>query len=71
MEKVILPEGLLTISYGTFRQCESLKSIYIPESVIEIADDAFEESGLETIYGKSGSYAETYAKQNGYEFVEK
>ena len=31
---------------------------------------AFDESGLKTIYGTSGSYAETYAKNNHYEFID-
>ena len=47
-----------------------LADVEIPESVTNIMDSAFTLCDkLATIYGKSGSYAETYAKKNGYTFV--
>lgn len=73
--KVQLHEGLETIGSFAFENCENLKSIFIPKSVIKIEDTAFrtEESSeikvLDTIYGYKGTYAETYANENGIEFI--
>ena len=43
-------EGLPTVFQGTFNGCSSLQSIYIPESIIDIADDTFSDcSSLQSI----------------------
>ena len=47
-----------------------MRKVYISESTTSIAEDAFEDVGDLTIYGKKGSYAELYAKQNGIQFEE-
>lgn len=49
---------------------ETLKTIYIPDSVKKIADDAFTGSYLKTVYCSSSSYAATYADKKGYERME-
>ncbi len=54
LSKVLLPETLTTIAYGTFKGCPALKSITLPNSVTEIGQDAFARStyfgsGLESI----------------------
>ena len=69
LEYVKLPERLGAIQAGVFWECKNLKSITIPESVDGINGGAFMGSGLETIYGCKGSYAEEYASENGYKFV--
>ena len=65
---VVLPEGATTIASKAFANCTDLKYIYIPESTKNIASDAFQNVIALTIYGKSGSYAQTYAEQHGYTF---
>ena len=53
-----------------FASCPDLLCIYIPEETTFIASDAFEGSSSKfTIYGKSDSYAQTFAKSKGYRFV--
>ena len=42
-------------------------SVLIPESVVFIGDGAFDPGTV--IYGKKGSYAETWAGQNGFRFI--
>jgi hypothetical protein len=39
--KVVLPEGLKTIGYCAFQDCEDLEEINIPNTVVEIGDGAF------------------------------
>ena len=65
-----IPESVTEIQSGAFKET-ALKSLYIPANVTKIEADAFWDSDLKTIYGIKGSYAETFAKGNGFEFVEK
>ena len=73
LTSVIISEGITSIGDTAFYGCYSLTSVAIPKSVITIGRDAFdgcaEDSSEEfTIYGYKGSYAETYAKENGFNF---
>lgn len=72
LENVKFAKGskLTTIDKWAFKNQKQLKSIELPESVTSIDPSAFEGSGLETIYGVKGSYAETFANENGFEFIE-
>lgn len=64
-----IPNGVRMIGTQAFAGSPNLKYVYIPESVTEIAADAFYQvSGL-TILGKAGSAAETYAQQYGFSFI--
>ena len=70
LESVYLQEGVEHIYSQAFRGCSSLKTWVIPESVTLIDYDAIwsEDTANLTIYGKEGSYAETYAKNNNIDF---
>lgn len=59
---------LKTIGEYAFANQYALKSIEIPASVTAIDANAFESSSLKQINGVAGSYAETFAKENGYTF---
>lgn len=67
LKEVKLPSTLKTIGKWGFEAC-ALTSIDIPESVTSIDPQAFENSQLKNINGSAGSYAETFAKENGYTF---
>jgi hypothetical protein len=84
MDKKILltyPAGKTGISYDVsssvtsigeyaFYDCENLTSVTIPSSVTSIGKEAFAHCSEElVICGHSGSYAETYAGDNGITFV--
>ena len=70
---VVIPstiDGKRVTSIGdyAFYNCKSLTSITIPDSVTSIGDRAFYDCTNLTIFGKTGSYAETYAKDNSIPF---
>ena len=61
----------MQINNKAFAECENLTSVIIPSSVTTIAYDAFDGcSSLTTIYGTSGSYAQTFANNNSYTFID-
>ncbi len=70
LEIIKLPVSVTSIGYAAFWGCESLKSITIPASVTSIGEDAFRHcSNKFVLCGKSGSYAEKYAKANSIPFT--
>ena len=80
LSEVTLHDGLMTIEPAAFKVDNKLKSITIPKSV-ELIDsysfgwdwdnEANDNIKVEkfTIYGYSGTPAETYAKENGFTFI--
>lgn len=63
-------DGTKIIAVDAFASNSSnLVSIVIPESVEYINSNAFQYCEQITIYGKSGSYAEYYANENGIPFI--
>lgn len=70
LENVSFAEGskLKTIGEYAFQDQKELTSIAIPESTDSIAANAFEGSALKNIDGVADSYAEKFAKENGYTF---
>ena len=65
-----LPRGLVRIGSKAFTDCRKLTQVYIPPSVTDIADDAFDTPGL-VIYGQPGSAAEAYAREHGFAFLKR
>ena len=49
VKKVVLNEGLTTISSRAFRSTTALEEVVIPSTVTEIADNAFQKSGIKEI----------------------
>lgn len=68
IENVVLPGTVKKIGNYAFSVCDSLNSITIPASVTEIGKNlAHSYSGV-SIFGYTGSTAESYAKENKYAF---
>ena len=69
LHTVSLYDGLQVIEANAFRNCTSLEFIAIPDSVVSIDNSAFDgHSEKLVIKSNSGSYAETYAAENGITF---
>ena len=66
---VKLSENTTTIGRFAFADCPNLKYIYIPAATENIDLYAFIGVDGLTILGKIGSYAETYAQENGFGFL--
>ena len=69
LTNINIPESMTYIGFLVFFHCTSLKIITIPDSVTSIGRNAFSGCTDLTIYGKKGSYAETYANKNDIPFV--
>lgn len=64
-----IPDGVTEIGDYTFHMCWSLESITIPDSVTRFGERAFSECEKLTMTVGPGSFAESYAKENGIPFV--
>lgn len=63
-----VPDSVTQINNYAFFCCGNLENVSIPASVTYIGNHAFS-SSFPTIFGSSGSYAETWATDNGYTFI--
>ncbi len=70
LTSVTISKGVTAIGFCAFAGCTGLTLINIPESVTSIDSFTFKNCENLTICGVKGSYAETYAKENGIPFVE-
>ena len=70
-EFVVLPSGCKTICSKSFGNSPSLKLIYIPASVTTISTEAFSGSDNVVILARIGSFAHTYALENGIPWIQK
>ena len=66
--KIQLPETLTAIGDRAFANARNLRHVYIPASVKTIGRNAFDGTRQLTITGASGSYARTWARENGIPF---
>ncbi|MCD7827165.1 MAG: leucine-rich repeat protein [Clostridiales bacterium] len=70
LSSVAIGNSVTSIGSSAFSYCTSLTSIVIPDNVTSIGMDAFSNcTALAIIYGSSGSAAETYANENGINFI--
>lgn len=69
LKSIDIGNGVTDIGSQAFAECTSLTSITIPNSVTSIDSQAFYNCKNLTVYGYSGSYAETYANKESIPFV--
>ena len=69
LESISLPGTLTEIGDSAFEDCTKLIKIQILKHVTSIGSNAFDNHNAKlTFYGETGSYAETYAKENSISF---
>lgn len=70
LKEIIIPEGVREIASYAFYGCSSLEKLTIPETVNIIGEYAFENCNFFKliIYCAKESNAESYCKENGYQF---
>ncbi len=68
LETVTLPRYCQTVASNAFAEDTKLTTAYIMPYTTSIQDNSFSYPAKMTIYGKSGSYAETYANSRGIAF---
>lgn len=68
--EVEVPDGTLGIGSFVFEGCTKLEKLVIPASVMSIGGFSAWDLPALKIYGESGSYAETFAKEYEITFVE-
>lgn len=66
---VRLGENVTAIGGKAFAGCANLEAVYIPESCKSIKSNAYADAKGLTLYGRAGSYAQTYAEKRGFTFV--
>ena len=65
LENVVLPDGLERMDYSTFASNTNLKTAVVPESVTYMQQSTFYDFADNfTMFGYSGSYAETFVENN-------
>ena len=69
LTSVTIENGVTDIEYYAFNGCTALTSLTIPYTVTSIGKDATKDCENVTVYGYTGSPAETYAAENGIPFV--
>ena len=69
LTSVTIPNGVTAIGDEAFYNCTCLESVTIPRSVTKIGEGAFDNCSDLTIYGYVGTAAESYANDNGINFV--
>ena len=69
LNKVVLPYSLTKINNNAFSNCTKLTEVTMNRNVSTIGSNAFSYPDRLTIYGISGTYAETYAGSVGAKFV--
>lgn len=69
LESIVIPRRVTTVGNNAFKDCVKLTTVTVPRSVTSISDSAFSYPARMTIYGVSGTYAETFANSKGITFV--
>ena len=70
LERAYIPDSVTRIGTEAFAYCYKLNSLTLGRNISNVSNDAFYKSGLYSITGYSGSYAEKYAKKQNFEFVD-
>ena len=60
-----MPSGVKRIGSGAFQNCESLASVVLPDSVVEMEESIFDGCPELVVVAPQGSAAQAYCAENG------
>ena len=70
LNRVIFADGMTIIPQYALNGCENVEEIVIPKTVTSVGQNAFKDcTSLEDVYGYNGTFAQTFAEDNGYNFI--
>ena len=69
VQTVVFQSQVQFIGSNAFQDADYLKIIYIPDSVVFIAESAFPKNDGLTIHGVKGSYVQKWAEENSFDYV--
>lgn len=69
LTNVTIPYSITAIRNNAFSNCDTLADVNIPGTTTDIDKTAFENSGKVTVTCPEGSYAETFVKEKGIDYV--
>ena len=71
LKSVVLPYRIESVSNNAFTNCTGLTELTVPRATTSIGNNAVSYATKMTVYGISGTYAETWANEVGATFVNK
>lgn len=71
LQKIVIGDKIKKIGKSAFSNMNTLETVVISSATVKIGAKAFEGCSALTICAPAGSYAETYAKENGIPFLAK
>ncbi len=69
LSEVHIYGDVTTVGRYAFAGCDMLSKVYLPDSITTIGGYTFDNSINVTLYGKGGSYVQTYAERSNIPFV--
>ncbi len=69
LREITIPDSVTEIGEGAFRNCISLTAVTFPRDIAQIGADAFTSSGFPVVYCYTATYAENWAREQGYRVV--
>ena len=70
LEEITVPYYVTQIGNNAFNSSPKLKKVVLPRGLQKIGTTAFSYADTTVIYGVAGTYAESWAKENGFTFVD-
>ncbi|MGN1051658.1 MAG: leucine-rich repeat protein, partial [Acutalibacteraceae bacterium] len=70
LTEAVVPKSVTSLLYGVFSYDTALTKVLIPKNVTEISSTTFKGSDNVTVYGYSGSTAESFCEENSIPFEE-
>ena len=70
LKGIVISGETTEIAAKAFVGCKNFEVVILPESVTQISEDAFEGCPEVTIFAPGGSYAEQFAGEQGFAFMD-